>query len=105
MPTLLEVGTARMSPTWRASCVILCAHFARDRAVWDAVVPGESIDLGPLVYDQDRPVAQRVLLAVAQSFHDPAMLLPFGHLATLPDRQLRTVLDALAIARGSLPID
>lgn len=105
MPSLLDVGSARMAAPWRATMVVLCERFARDRAVWECVQPGESIDLTPLLIDRARPLAERVMLAAAQSFHDPTVMLPFGQLVALDDRQLRSVLDALAIARGSLPID
>ena len=93
MPSLIDVGSARMTAPWRACMVVLCERFPRDEQVWARVVPGESCDLTPLLADRGRPLAQRVVLAAAQSFIDPATTLP------------RSVLDALAIARGSLPID
>lgn len=105
MPTLLEVQSARMSAPWRASLVILCAHFRDDGPVWACVRPGESIDLTPVLHDRARSIDTRVLLAVAQSFHDPDVVIPAGRLAHMRASQLRTVLDALAIARGGLPID
>lgn len=105
MPTLLEVETTRMTRPWRASMVILCAHFRDDARVWSCVVPGESIDLRPLLHERARALDERVLLAVAQSFHDPDVVIPAGRLTAMRAHQLRTLLDALAIARGSLPID
>lgn len=105
MPSLIDVGSARMTAPWRACMVVLCERFRDDAQVWARVVPGESIDLTPLLHDLGRPLRQRVVLAVAQSFLDPTTTLPFGQLVHLPDRDLRSVLDALAIARGSLPID
>lgn len=106
MPTLTQVGTAHLPAPWRAVCVILCEQFGRDRRVWARVQAGESIDLAPEVADVRRPMAERLMLATAQSIIDGTTLVPVGRLfADLSDRQLRSVIDALAIARGSLPID
>lgn len=105
MPTLMDVQSARQTTPWRAALVILCERFARDQDVWARVTPGESIDLTPLFHERARPLRERVMLAAAQSFLDPTVTLPFAQLVALSDRDLRSVLSALAIARGGLPID
>lgn len=106
MPTLTQVpGLSQLAAPWRAACVILASGFPKDEHVWDQVVPGQSIDLGPLLADTSRPMAERMLLAIAQGLVDGRTTVPVGELVKLPDGWLRLALDALAIARGSLPID
>lgn len=100
------MSTAHLPRPWRAACTLLCERFdPADTAVWDHVHPGVSIDLTGVIHDQTRPMPQRVMAAVAQGLVDGLTLIPTGQLVTLADRDMRSVLDALAIARGSLPID
>lgn len=98
-------GMAQLPAHWRGACVILAAGFPNDDDVWDRVAPGQVADLTPLCRDLARPLADRVLLACAQSLTDGTAVVPFRELANLDDRRLTLVLDALAIARGSFPID
>lgn len=106
MPQLTEVTAAHdLTREWRAAVVVLCAGFPHDRAVWARVSPGESIDLLPLVADQSRPMRERLLLAVAQGLVDGRTTVPVHELVVLHDSRMRLVLDALAIARGGLPVD
>lgn len=108
MPTLTDVTFAKrdLSPAWRAAVVILTTRFGRDTEVWEHVIPGDSIDLMPLLADRRRRQADRLLLAVAQQLAAPdSITVQLAPVMELDDRRLRIVLDALAIARGSLPVD
>lgn len=105
MPTLVEVETHALTRGWHAAVVILTAAFPHDRDVWSEVKVGETADLSEAYLDPRRPLHDRVLLACAQGFTDGRTMVPVGQLVALPDSRLRLVLDALAIARGSLPID
>lgn len=105
MPTLVEVGASRLSTPWRAACVVLCEQFPRDADVWARVTPGQACDLLPLIRDTARPMSQRVMLAVAQGIIDGATVVPVAELPRLSDRQLSSVLSALAIVRGAWPLD
>lgn len=105
---LTEVpGLVDLSAGWRGACVILSGAFPHDRRVWAHVIPGVCIELDSEVRDTRRPLADRLLLAAAQSLVDGKTTLPLGGLVNLSDRRLRLVLDGLAIARGGLglPID
>lgn len=106
MPLLTEVtGQVELTRQWRAAVVILCTAFPHDETVWAHVSPGQSMDLLPLVADPGRPMRERLLLAVAQGLVDGRTTVPVHELVVLHDSRLRLVLDALAIARGSLPVD
>lgn len=106
MPMLTEVpDTHLLAPNWRAAVVILTAAFPHDQTVWDRIGLGEHADLTLLYCNTERPMSDRVLLACAQGFIDGHTPVPIAQLWKLSDPRLRLVLDALAIARGSLPID
>lgn len=89
---------------WRAATLILRDRFAYDDDVWVTVEPGRRLDLYPLIGDQGRPMGDRVLLAAAQGFIDRTTGVPVGYLTELDDERLRLFLDALAVARGGLPV-
>jgi hypothetical protein len=106
MPTLTQVtGSIDLTREWRAAVVILTTAIGDDEAVWEHVSPGVSIDMSPLLADLGRPMRDRIMLAVAQGLCDGTTMVPFRELVALGDTRLRLVLDALAIARGSLPVD
>lgn len=103
MPRLVDVPTHELAASWHAAAVVLTMAFPRDHDVWSRVSLGERADLVELYRSPDRPMPDRVLLAFAQGLVDDTG--PFGELVRLPDAQMRLFLDALAIARGSLPVD
>lgn len=98
-------GKANLPAYWRAALTVLAEAFARDEAVWACVSPGDALDLRPVIYDRARSDADRVLLVFAEGLVNDPMMLPLDRLLALDDRRLRVFLDALAIARGGLPID
>lgn len=98
-------GMAQLPDHWRGACVILAAAFPRDDAVWARVSPGRHGHLTDLAADLDRPLGDRVLLMCAQGLIDGTAAVPFAEFTNLDDRRLILALDALAIARGSFPID
>lgn len=109
MVALAEVRSIqgwRLPASWRAALIVLRERLPRDPAVWECVSPGVTLDLRPVIRDTTRPMRTRTLCAVAHAFvNDDSMMVPFDQLIDLSDRDLRSVLDALAVVRGGLPID
>lgn len=104
-PVRTVPGAGSLPTPWRAALTILRSEFACDEQVWSQVQPGVYCHLRGLVRDLARPPAARLMLACAQSILDGTERVPLDRVADLSDDQLRLVLDALAIARGSLPVD
>jgi hypothetical protein len=104
MPTLTQMPASVMAdPRWRAALIVLCEQFGRDPSVWQAVDVGVAIDWRKLLDDPDRTAGERALLGFAAGLvADDAPGVDVAALVELEDRKLRSLLDALAVARGRM---
>ncbi|MEQ7008450.1 hypothetical protein ABN028_19950 [Actinopolymorpha sp. B17G11] len=108
MRTLIQMPRDVMSDRgWRAALVLLCEQFSRDAEVWMFVDVGERIRWRELLELPHLTPHDRVMLAYAAGLVHPedSPRIEVSDLVTLPDRQLRSVLDSTAIFRARcLPI-